>query len=92
MHPKKYLGYKIKMDGFVCKDNYLSKNQFILGKLVMNCCRADAEMFAIGAQYNDIESLHENQLIKIEGIIDSTKIYDKGKEYTIPLVIVSKLN
>lgn len=92
MHPKKYLGYKIITDGFVCKENLLSNNQFILGKVVMSCCRADSEVFAIAAQYNDIKSLHENQLVKIEGIIDFTKIYDKGKEYTIPLIIVSKLN
>lgn len=92
MHPKKYLGYKIITDGFVCKENYLSNNQFILGKVVMNCCRADSEVFAITAQYNDINNLSENQLIKVEGIIDSTTIYDKGKEYTIPLIIVSKLN
>ena len=58
----------------------------------MNCCRADAEVFAIAAQYTDIKSLRENQPIKVEGIIDSTQIYDKGKEYTIPLIIVNKLN
>lgn len=92
MHPKKYLGYKIITDGFVCKENYLSNNQFILGKVVMNCCRADSEVFAITAQYNDINNLSENQLIKVEGIIDSTTIYNKGKEYTIPLIIVNKLN
>lgn len=92
MNPKKYLGYKIITDGFVCKENYLSNNQFILGIIVMNCCRADAEVFAIAAQYTDIKSLRENQPIKVEGIIDSTQIYDKGKEYTIPLIIVNKLN
>ena len=59
MNPKKYLGYKIITDGFVCKENYLSNNQFILGKIVMNCCRADAEVFAIAAQYTDIKSLRE---------------------------------
>jgi len=91
VHPEKYSGYNIIMDGFVCKENYLSKNQFVLGKIVIDCCRADSSIFGIVTEYEGMKNLKENQEIKVEGIIDSTIIYNNGKEHIVPLVIVNKL-
>lgn len=88
---KKYLGYKITIDGFVCKDMKLEKNQFILEKVVVRCCRADADVFGIVVQYDNIKKLNKNQKVTIQGSIGSTKINDKKKEYNIPIIMVDKL-
>lgn len=91
VHPEKYSGYKIIIDGFVCKENYLPKNQFVLGKIVIECCRADSSIFGIVTEYEGLKDLKENQEIRVEGLIDSTVIYNNGQEHIVPLIIVSKL-
>lgn len=83
----KYSGKTVVFDGFVCKEQYLKNNQFLIGRVVITCCGADSKIVGFLVQYDKCNELNENDNIRIEGKIDYTTIYDiNGKSYVVPII------
>lgn len=92
INPEKYIGKILEIHGFVCKESYLNKNQFIIGRIIMNCCAADSEIVGIIGQYKDCEKLNENEWVSVRGTISYTTISDDdGVSHRVPIIIVDKL-
>lgn len=93
LNPKKYIGRKLEVHGFICKESYLNINQFIIGKIVMNCCAADSKVVGIIAEYNKIYELNENENVNVKGIISSSTIKDDNDiSHRVPILIIEKID
>ncbi len=91
INPEKYIGKELEIHGFVCKENYLNKNQFIIGRLVMNYA-ADSKVVGIIGEYDRAYSLSENDKINIRGKIGSSTIKDDNNiNHSVPIIIIEKL-
>jgi putative membrane protein len=92
VNSKKYIGRKLEIHGFICKENYLNKNQFIIGRLVMNCCAADSRVIGIVGEYDKVNNIYENEKIIANGNIGITTIKDNNNvTHKIPVLIIENL-
>lgn len=92
INPQKYIGRKLKISGFVCKESYLKENQFIIGRIVMNCCAADSKVVGIIGQYDKNYDLNENEEVIVKGTIGGSTIKDDNNiSHKIPIIIIEKL-
>jgi putative membrane protein len=67
----KHVGKKIKITGFVLKEDNLSKDEFVITRMLMNCCAADSQILGLKAKYPMTQSLEKDQWISVEGIVTS---------------------
>lgn len=92
LNPDNYIGKQIEVHGFVCKENYLNKNQFIIGRTIMTCCAADSKIVGIIGEGGNIEGLIENQDVCATGIISYSNISDNdGTTYEVPIIEINNL-
>ncbi len=80
-------GTQVKMEGFVCLDDNLTNNDFILRKNIMHCCKADEHILAIYVCNESSIMVKENQKIIIQGIIKTKRININGSFYLIPQIV-----
>jgi putative membrane protein len=93
VNPKKYIGRNLEIHGFVCKGSYLNENQFIIGRIVINCCAADSKVVGIIGEYDKAYDLYENEKIIARGTIGSSIIKDDNNvSHSVPIIIIEKLN
>ena len=92
INPEKYIGKKLEIHGFVCKENYLNKNQIIIGRIITTCCAADSKIVGIVGEYEKAYSLNENDKIKVVGKVGSSIIKDENNiQHNIPAIIIENL-
>ncbi|AWK51882.1 TIGR03943 family protein [Clostridium beijerinckii] len=92
VNPEKYIGRNIEIHGFVCRESYLNKNQFIVGRIVITCCAADSKIVGIIGEYNKSNDLHENEKIIARGtIVRSTIKDDNNVSHRVPIIKIEKL-
>ncbi|EKQ57079.1 MULTISPECIES: TIGR03943 family protein [unclassified Clostridium] len=92
INPEKYVGKKLEIHGFICKENYLNKNQFIIGRIVMTCCAADSRVVGIVGEYENANDLNESENVKVIGRIGSSTLKDENNvNHKIPIIVVEKI-
>ncbi len=92
VNPEKYMGRNIEIHGFVCRESYLNKNQFIVGRIVITCCAADSKIVGIIGEYNKSNDLYENEKIVARGTIGSSTIKDDNNvSHRVPIIKIEKL-
>lgn len=91
-NPENYIGRNLEVHGFVCKEIYLNKNQFIIGRIIINCCAADSKIVGIIGEYDKAYDLNENENIIVRGTINSSTITDDNNaSHRIPIIKIEKL-
>ncbi|MCE5220566.1 MAG: TIGR03943 family protein [Clostridium sp.] len=92
LNPEKYIGRNLEIHGFVCKESYLNKEQFIIGRIIITCCAADSKIVGIIGEYDKAYGLNENEKINVKGIIESSTIKDDNNaSHRIPIIKIEKL-
>lgn len=86
MYPEKLKGKKIKIYGFVYRDQTIKKNEFILGRFMVTCCTADSAVAGFLVKSEKAGSFKNDQWLEIVGTLD-TEPYD-GEE--IPVIRLEK--
>lgn len=79
----KHQGKKVVISGFVHKEDKLKEDEFILSRMLMNCCAADSQVLGILCEYKDSAKLEKNSWVRIEGKL--------GEKDDYPVIIVEKL-
>ncbi|ERI92980.1 TIGR03943 family protein [Clostridiales bacterium oral taxon 876 str. F0540] len=79
----KHMGKKIKITGFVLKNDKLQKDEFILTRMLINCCAADSQVMGVTVKYDKAITLNKDEWVNVEGIVSS-----KGKQ---PIILVQKI-
>ncbi|KEI00764.1 TIGR03943 family protein [Clostridium botulinum] len=69
----KYKGTKVAINGCVYKDSSFKNDEFAIGRLMISCCVADAELVGLTCRYSNTKDLKINSWIKVEGILDIDK-------------------
>ncbi|ABK61432.1 MULTISPECIES: TIGR03943 family putative permease subunit [Clostridium] len=67
---KKYKGVNISINGCVYKDSTFKDNEFAVGRLMISCCVADAELVGLTCVYSNANNIKVNSWIKVEGILE----------------------
>lgn len=86
--PEKYKGRKISITGFIYKDNSTLKNEFVIARLMMVCCAADAEVTGILCSFDKSSSLPNGNWFTITGTIDTMLGKVDGKDRATPIIRV----
>lgn len=88
IHPKAMSGKQIRVKGFVYRDDTTGKDQFVVGRYMIVCCVADAEVVGYLVDLEQNKQLPENKWVEVTGklktVVDKNGIVD-------PIVIQSQL-
>ncbi|WP_432404064.1 TIGR03943 family putative permease subunit [Wukongibacter sp. M2B1] len=87
------LGTEVELSGFVYRESDFLENRFVISRLVMSCCAADAQISGLLCEWDEGSKLKDDVWIKVTGTIDSTTYYNDhtDKEETMPLIKVTKV-
>ena len=75
-NPQLYKGKKIAVKGFVYKSSDYGKNNFLLARIYMYCCAADAEVVGYLSSWDKVNDLKSGEWLKATGIIDYKTRYE----------------
>lgn len=87
-NPKSYIGKRIKMSGFVFKEEGLSSNQLVISRFLITHCIADASIIGFLTEFNGADTIEEDAWVEIEGVIE----VGKYNGYDLPLLKATSLN
>jgi len=91
--PDKYVGKRISVEGFIYREKDMAPNQFIISRMIINCCAADTVVVGIAAEYGEIEKLQENEWVSVVGKIDMMNCINPltKEEETVPGIAIDSL-
>ncbi|KKI88872.1 hypothetical protein WQ54_29370 [Bacillus sp. SA1-12] len=75
-NPKKFVGKKVEMMGFVYREDDFQDNQFVLARFGLSCCVADASVYGTLVTIKDANRYGDDQWIKIEGTLTTINYHD----------------
>lgn len=67
--PESYVGKKIKLSGFVFKDEGLNSNQLVISRFLITHCVADASIVGFLTEFKEVVTIQEDSWVEIEGVI-----------------------
>jgi putative membrane protein len=92
-NPENYVGRAINIKGFVYNQKGLNKNEFILSRIVVSCCMADAQLWGLLCNYSKEKIFTEGTWVNIEGTLGQREYQDlkSGEISIIPIIKVNKI-
>lgn len=92
-NPYDYVGRTINMKGFVYNQNGLNKNEFILSRILVSCCSADAQLVGLLCDYSQENVLTEGTWVNVEGTLGQYEYKDSksGETNVIPIIKIDKI-
>jgi putative membrane protein len=77
LYPENFIGKQVQITGFVYRDDKLGSNQFVLGRIGVSCCAADA--IPVGVIIEDLSAFKyaNDTWLAITGTIDKTLYKNK---------------
>jgi putative membrane protein len=72
MNPNDFEGKKIKVSGFVYKEEGLEENQLVLSRFLITHCIADASITGLIAEFNQASEFEQDKWLEIEGTLEVT--------------------
>lgn len=90
---RQYIGKKVIIRGFVYKEENFKENEFVVARMMMSCCAADAQVIGLMCRWNNASQLNKEQWISVEGVLESTAYGSGGSDKgdIIPLIVVEKV-
>jgi putative membrane protein len=68
----KHIGKRIKITGFVLKQEGMARNEFVITRMLINCCAADSQVLGLVVRFDKAESLKKDEWVTVEGIVGSS--------------------
>ena len=88
-NPEIYMGQTVSLDGFVFREEGYANDVFVLSRLVMSCCAADAYVAGMFVKYPEAFDLPEDGWFNVTGIIDEDAVYNPYTDgYEMNLVLI----
>lgn len=78
-----YLGRDLEMLGFVYEDPALGPHDFVVARLVMTCCAADAEVAGLLCRYSERHALTPGQWVTVRGTLAQMPYYHMAEQAVI---------
>lgn len=73
-YPQEFEGKKIRVKGFVYRDDTLKKNEFVTGRFTVSCCTADATVIGFLTESDQASALKINEWVEAVGILRVRKV------------------
>lgn len=67
-----FIGKRIRMTGFVYREDDMQANQFVISRLTMQCCSADTAPYGIMVETDTANQYAEDTWVEVTGIIGKT--------------------
>ncbi|MFZ5351699.1 MAG: TIGR03943 family putative permease subunit [Bacillota bacterium] len=83
----KNIGKEVEVKGFIFKTQELKENQFVIGRYIVTCCAADAEIIGLLCNSSDAAELAIDQWVIVKGIINKVAVDDME----IPVIDVTSI-
>lgn len=92
-NPYNYVGRDINIKGFIYKQKGINKDQFIISRVLVSCCAADAQLTGILCNYSEEKVFNEGTWVNIEGTLGEGEYKDtkSGEVSVIPIINVNKI-
>lgn len=89
----KHIGKKIIISGYVTKSSKLGKDEFILTRLLINCCAADSQVLGISCRNASGTYIEKDSWIRVEGMVSYKENRDSSNKLLgkLPLIVVDKI-
>ncbi|MCQ6275845.1 TIGR03943 family protein [Bacillus sp. V3B] len=84
--PKDFQGRKVKVSGFVYKEEGIGANQLVISRFIITHCIADASIIGLLTEFEQASEYQQDTWLEIEGTIDVTSF--NGVE--LPLIKAAK--
>ncbi|WP_019152555.1 TIGR03943 family putative permease subunit [Robertmurraya massiliosenegalensis] len=69
-NPEDFVGRKIRLSGFVYREQGIAENQLILSRFLITHCIADASVLGMLTEFSQVPDLKEDTWLELEGILD----------------------
>ncbi len=88
-----HLGKQVELKGFVYRQENFKENEFVVSRLAITCCAADAAVIGLLSRYEGEHEIKPDEWVSVKGIITETVIKDEesGFEFKTPLLIIDEL-
>lgn len=88
-----YKGNKVMISGFVFKEDDFPPDQFVVARMLLSCCAADAQVVGLLSSWEGANTLEKDQWVRVMGTIDVTNFYDKylGQDHEVPVIHVESV-
>lgn len=93
-NPKAYEGKTVQVMGFIYETPEFDQNTFMISRLVINCCTADAQVAGFKANWDQLETLNKEKWYLVEGQVRLETTYNPllNMEETVTVIdVVSAL-
>ncbi|MFQ9707230.1 MAG: TIGR03943 family putative permease subunit [Bifidobacterium dentium] len=90
-NPQSYVGYRIRITGFVSKPSTLGTDEFQISRQFMSCCILDMTPFGFTAVTAKAAKLHEYDWVTIDATIEQGTYGTSGHERQGLILQVSSL-
>lgn len=92
LSPENYDGRTIQVTGFLYREDGFEPNTFVVARMLLNCCAADAQVAGIKCEWDQMDTLDFDKWYLIEGKVKLVKQYSEliqGEE-TLTVISVTK--
>ncbi|GMK39157.1 TIGR03943 family protein [Paenibacillus sp. CCS19] len=76
-----FIGATVAISGFVYRENDMASDQFVVSRMAMSCCTADAEPYGLMAQWSKAADFNEDTWITLTGELEVTEY--RGNEILV---------
>ncbi|WP_411679554.1 TIGR03943 family putative permease subunit [Clostridium thailandense] len=88
--PNKFKNYKINLTGFVYRDENIKDGRFIIARMLMICCAADAQTVGLLCDYKG-QKFDKGTWVQVTGTLDTIYYDDNKQDSLIPLIKVKSV-
>jgi putative membrane protein len=69
---ERFIGKEVELTGFVYRDPDFAKEKAVIARFGISCCVADASVYGMLASGKELNSIANDEWVKVTGIIDQT--------------------
>jgi putative membrane protein len=73
---EQFQGKKVEISGFVYRDDTMAADQFVVGRLAVECCSADASPYGVMVKYAEAKRFANNAWVRVTGVVEKSKRED----------------
>jgi len=94
MYLDDYIGRRIEFKGMVLKRDDFEIHHFVVGRLLMYCCVADAQLIGIMCQSEQVDSFENDEYVELTGTIDRYLFenHEQESEIWIPIIKIDEIH
>jgi putative membrane protein len=76
LYINQFTGKKVKISGFVYRQDDMSEDQFAVSRFAMSCCSADAAPYGLFSEYPNAEKYANDTWVEVVGTLGKTNFND----------------